>query len=142
VICYQHKTIHLSDVAQVAKFRCFHKPELWSGFHMTELDVMVLAVANITVWSCKGLLDFSGNCSKFVLNWIQLCSPHWLTDWLHLNAASNFLWQDLKTGFNTFKIQTSFLRCLWEHLSQRLEPLTRTRTIEVPTTWAWRRKSN
>jgi hypothetical protein len=36
----------------------------------------------------------------------------WLTDWLHLNAASNFLWQDLKTGFNTFQIQTSFLRCL------------------------------
>jgi hypothetical protein len=27
-------------------------------------------------------------------------------------------------------------------LLQRWEPLTRRRTIEVPTTWAWRRKSN
>ncbi len=119
VICYQHKTIHLSD-----GYFGLLLPKLPSSDVSTNLNCDEVSTwLNWTSWYWQ-LPTLQFGVAK--VYWVSLgiaanlysiesnYAPHtdWLTDWLHLNAASNFLWQDLKTGFNTFKIQTSFLRCL------------------------------
>lgn len=86
VICYQHKTIHLSD-----GYFGLLLPKLPSSDVSTNLNCDEVSTwLNWTSWYWQlptlqfgvAKVTFSGNCSKFVLNWIQLCSPHSLTDWL------------------------------------------------------------
>lgn len=67
-----------------------------------------------------------------------------LTDWLIAPKCSiQFLVARFEDRLQYFQdsnfisqMFTKHHHPLWEHLSQRLEPLTRTRTIEVLTTWA------
>lgn len=157
VICYQHKTIHLSDgyfgllllklpSSDVSTNLNCDQVSTWLNWTSWywQLPTLQFGVGKV-YWVSLGI---AANLYSIGSNY----APHtdWLTDWLIAPKCSiQFLVARFEDRLQYFQdsnfisqIFTKHHYSLWEHLSQRLEPLTRTKTIEVPTTWAWRRKSN